>query len=171
VVERTFTVLEAVSLALWVGGLAAFGLFFAPIAFHVLSASDGFSTLIESVLRALTRFGYGCGAVALLSALVQMRDEGLRPLARVRIGLLVAMLAASAFDANAIVPAMDSTAKALNGAMDSIPKDDPRRVKYDAQHRESTTLYGFVVLLGLGAVALAAVGRLQPRHRYQRYTR
>jgi hypothetical protein len=81
------------------------------------------------------------------------------------------MLVASAFGANAIVPAMETTAKTVNGPIDSIPTTDPRRVEYDAQHRESTIVYGFVLLLGLGTVALAAVGRSESRPRYQRYTR
>jgi hypothetical protein len=132
---------------------------------------DVFATLIARVLRALTVFGYVCGTLAIVAAAVRARDDALRPLALARIGLLVVMLAASAFGANAIVPAMESTAKTFNGPIASIPETDPRRVEYDAQHRESTVVYGFVLLLGLGAVGLAAVGRLESRPHYRRYTR
>jgi hypothetical protein len=170
-VERTFTVVEALFLALWVGALAAFALFFAPIAFRIVPDLDVFATLIARVLGALTVFGYVCGALAIIAAAFRAREDASRPLALVRIGLIVVMLLASAFGANAIVPAMESTAKTFNGPIDSIPTTDPRRMEYDAQHRESTAVYGFVLLLGLGTVALAAVGRLESHPRYQRYTR
>ncbi len=168
---RTFTVLEALFLALWVGALAAFALLFAPIAFRIVPDMDVFATLIAQVLWALTILGFVCGVLAIVAAAIRARDDAMRPLALLRIVLLVLMLAASAFGALAIVPAMQSTAKTVNGPINSIPETDPRRMEYDAQHRESTVVYGFVLLLGLGAVALAAVGRLESRPRYQRYTR
>jgi hypothetical protein len=170
-VERTFTVVEAIFLALWIGALAGFALFFAPIAFRIVPDLDVFATLIAQVLRALTVFGYVCGALAIVGAAIRARNDAMRPLALARIGLVTVMLLASAFGANAVVPAMEATAKTFNGPLDSIPKTDPRRMEYDAEHRESTVVYGFVLLLGLGTVALAAVGRLESRPQYQRYTR
>ena len=170
-VERTFTVLETLFLASWVGALAGFAFLFAPIAFHVVPDLDVFATLIAAVLRSLTVFGYACGVLALLAAAVRARDDAMRPLAVIRIVILALMILTSAFGANAIIPKMEQTAKTFNGPIASIPLSDPRRAAYDAEHRQSTIVYGFVLVLGLGAIALSAIGPLETRPRYPRYVR
>jgi hypothetical protein len=166
--ERIFIVIEAVSLALWVGALAGFALIFAPIAFTIVPNLDVFAKLIATILRALTTFGFVCGALAILSALLRARDESMRPFAVVRVALIAAMLAISAYGVNGVIPAMDATAASFNGPIASVPSDDPRRQRYDRQHRASTVIYGLVLVFGLGALGLASLGYPETRTGYAR---
>jgi hypothetical protein len=139
--QRIATAIEVLALGLWIGALAGFAFVFAPTAFTILPDLNTFAALIGATLRALTRLGYGLGAVALLAALARG--------ARLRALLLGAMLALSAYDAHVVMPAMEATLHTFTAPIAQTPKTDPRRVAYDAEHRWSSRVYGTVLLLGL----------------------
>ncbi len=158
-VQRVLTAIETTVLALWAGAMAGFAFVFAPIAIRIVPNLDTFGALIGAVIRGLGGFGTACGSIAIVLALARATAVAARPLASVRIGLVAVGLAASAYENAKIVPNMEATARAIPGALDSVPKSDPRRMRYDAEHAKSTRVYGLAFLCVLGAVALAPFGR------------
>ena len=155
-IERLLIVLEAAVLALWAGAMAGFAFIVAPIAIRIVPQMDTFATLIGAIIRGIGSFGTVCGTVAVAAALGRAISPGARPLAfgRIAIGL-----AASAYESSAIIPKMEATAALIPGPIDSVPKSDPRRAAYDAEHKSSSRVYGLAFLCVLGAVALVPFGR------------
>jgi len=157
--ERVFTALEATVLGLWAGALAGFAFIFAPIAIRIVPNMTTFATLIGTVIRGLTSFGAVCGTLAILSALARMAVAGTRRLAVARVALVVVALGASSYETGAIIPRMEATGAQIPGAIDSVPKSDPRRAAYDREHTASTRVYGLAFLCVLAAVTLVPFGR------------
>ncbi len=160
--ERFLTALEAAVLALWAGAMAGFAFVFAPIAIRVVPRMDTFAALIAAVIRGLGSFGMACGAVAIAAALVRAVCPAARGLALARIALVAVGLAASSYETTTIIPRMEATASQIPGPIDSVPKDDPRRAAYDAEHKSSSRVYGLAFLCVLAAVTLAPFGRKSP---------
>ena len=161
-IERLLTALEATVLALWLGAMAGFAFVTAPIAIRIVPRMDTFAALIAAVIRGVGSFGTVCGAIAIVAALGRAVVPAARPLALGRIALVAVGLAASAYESTTIIPRMEATAALIPGAIDSVPKDDPRRAAYDAEHKTSSRVYGLAFLCVLGAVALVPFGR-RPR--------
>jgi len=157
--ERLFTAVEAAVLALWAGAMAGFAFVFAPIAIRIVPRLDTFATLIGAVIRGLGSFGAVCGAIAIAASLGRsIAPEG-RKLALARIALVAVGLAASGYETSAIIPRMEATAAAIPGPLDSVEKSDPRRASYDAEHKNSTRVYGTAFLCVLAAAVLVPFGR------------
>lgn len=156
---RLIRTVELWALATWVGSLVGFAFVFAPVAFAHLSADlDTFASIVGGTLAAMTALGYACGAVAIATSLTSAAIErSRRPI--VRAACVVVMLGLTAFSQNAIVPAMVQTQSSFHAPFNSISKGDPRRVRYDTLHRESSELYGAVLILGFGALALCVGAR------------
>ena len=152
---RIAALFERWALAVWVGSLAGFAFVFAPVAFaNLRNDLDVFAAIVGSTLGALTVLGYVCGGIAILTscmAIVATRSR----IAIARAACVVAMLVLVTYSQHAIVPAMVSTQASFHGSFASVPKSDPRRVRYDALHSESSRVYGAVLLLGLLAIALS----------------
>ena len=161
-VDRLFTALEAGVLALWVGSMAGFAFVVAPIAIRIVPRMDTFAALIAAIIRGLGSFGTVCGAIAIVAALARAIAPAARPLALGRVALVAVGLAASAYESGTIIPRMEATAALIPGPIDSVPKTDPRRAAYDAEHKNSSRVYGLAFLCVLGAVALAPFGRRPP---------
>ena len=157
--ERVFTALETAVLALWAGAMAGFAFVFAPIAIRIVPRMDTFAALIAAVIRGLGSFGAVCGGLAIAAALVRALAPATRGLALARIVLVAIGLAASSYETTTIIPRMETTARQIPGPIDSVPKDDPRRTAYDAEHKSSSRVYGMAFLCVLAAVALAPFGR------------
>jgi hypothetical protein len=157
--ERIAIAVEALALALWTGAMAGFAFIFAPIAFRTIGNMTTFGAVTAGVLRALSTFGVVCGVVAIVASLGRsyapesVRLRGLRNL------LVIVAFAATAYEQNAILPRMEATAAQIPGAIDSVPKEDPRRAAYDAEHDASTRVYGLAFLCVAAATALVAFGR------------
>jgi hypothetical protein len=158
-IERLLIALEAAVLALWAGSMAGFAFVVAPIAIRIVPRMDTFAALVGAVIRGVGSFGTVCGAIAVVAALGRAISPGARPLALGRIALVAVGLAASAYESNAIIPRMEATAAQIPGPIDSVPKSDPRRAAYDAEHTSSSRVYGLAFLCVLGAVALVPFGR------------
>ncbi len=158
-IERLLIALEAAVLALWAGAMAGFAFVFAPIAIKIVPRMDTFSALIAAVIRGVGSFGTVCGAIAVAAALARATVPGARSFAVARIALVAVGLAASAYESRTVIPGMEATAAKIAGPIDSVPKEDPRRAAYDAQHKISSRVYGLAFLSVLGAVALAPFGR------------
>jgi hypothetical protein len=157
--ERLLTAAEAAVLALWAGAMAGFAFVFAPIAIRIVPRLDTFAALIGAVIRGLGSFGVVCGAIAIAASLGRaLAPEG-RTLAVARIALVTAGLAASGYETSTIIPRMEATAATIPGPLDSVEKSDPRRAAYDAEHKNSTRVYGTAFLCVLAAVVLVPFGR------------
>ncbi len=156
---RFLTALESVALGLWAGALAGFAFIIAPLAIRSVTPLDAFATLVAGIIRALTSFGAVCGGIALASAAVRSVAPAARRLALARIALVIIGVGAATYETTTIVPRMQSTARSIPGQIDSVPKTDPRRAAYDAEHTASSRVYGLAFLCALTALALAPFGR------------
>jgi len=160
-VTRLIEVLQVWALAAWVGSLVGFAFVFAPVAFSHLSGDlDTFASIVGVTLADLSLLGYACGAVALAISLVAAATIRSRR-AIVRAVCIAFMLGLTAFSQNAIVPAMVRVQASFHAPFNAVAKDDPRRARYDALHRESSEVYGAVLILGFGALALCVPASAQ----------
>ncbi|MBD5604665.1 MAG: DUF4149 domain-containing protein [Candidatus Eremiobacteraeota bacterium] len=157
--ERSVVAVEGAVLGLWAGAMAGFAFVFAPIAFRTVPDMGTFSALIGAFIRGLAPFGNVCGGVAIAAALVRAVAPEARGLAIGRVGLVAIGLVASGYETAVIVPHMEATAAQIPGAIDTVPKDDPRRVAYDEEHHRSTRVYGLAFLAVLAAATLVPFGR------------
>jgi hypothetical protein len=157
--ERIAIVVQSLALALWMGAMAGFAFIFAPIAFRTIGNMTTFGLVTSGVLRSLSIFGGVCGTVAIVASMARSwSGENLR----VRIlsnALILIAFGATAYEQQSILPQMEASAAQIPGAIDSVPKEDPRRVAYDAQHSASTRVYGLAFLCVAAATALVAFGR------------
>jgi hypothetical protein len=161
-VERVLTAIEVAVLGLWAGAMAGFAFVFAPTAIKFVPRMDTFASLIASVIRALGPFGVVCGSIAIAAAGLRAVSPASRRFALIRIALVAIGLGASAYETTSVIPKMEATASTIAGPIDSVEKDDPRRVAYDREHKASTRVYGTAFLCALGALGLAAFGRKPP---------
>jgi len=73
------------------------------------------------------------------------------------IGLVLVMVVLTAYSQYGMIPTMEKDRlTAANGAIDSLPADDPARLDFNRLHKRSETVEEAVVLLGLIVVALIA---------------
>ena len=146
--ERVFAVIEAAALALWIGALAGFAFVFAPLAFSTIGGNvEAFGTLVGLVLGRLNLLGYVCGALALLAVFVRNReDSSLGRGSALRALILVVMLLIVVVEAEFVIPAVHDAGLAHSGS-------------YDRLHALSSTLYGFVIILGLVALGMSVLAR------------
>lgn len=156
--DRIVTAIETTALGLWAGSMAGFAFIFAPIAIRWVPRMDTFAALIAATIRGIGGFGSVCGGIAIVAALARLGGAG-RRLAIARVLLVAVALGASAYESGTIIPNMEATAAQIAGPIDSVPKTDPRRAAYDAQHRASSRVYGAAFLCVVAALALAAFGR------------
>lgn len=139
------TVLRTFAFGLWVGAMTGFAFIFAPIAFRTIGPTPAFAATIASSIGALTAFGYGCAALAVVTSALEV------PRSRRMIVPLAAALVMAAlgyYETAVIVPSMQHT-----------PLQTPA---YDALHRRSSGVYSAILLLG---IAGWAAGALAPRPR------
>ncbi len=153
---RIAAVIEIWAYTVWLGGLAAFALIFAPIAFHTVHDLPLFASLTAGNLHALTIVGYVCGTLAILAALARSIGAAERAPDFARAALVLAMLVLVAFQAQAIQPRME------RATLDAtLPKDDPRHIAYDGLHKQSTYVVGGALLIGFVVLAMAAMRPLE----------
>jgi hypothetical protein len=153
--SRIAVLLGRWALAIWVGSLTGFAFVFAPVAFaHLGSRLDTFAAIIGASLGTLAQLGYWCGAIVVVTSIVASFERRSRT-AIVRIGCVLVMLALVTYAQQAIAPAMMQTQASFGASFDTIPKSDPRRIRYDELHAESSRLYGVVLVLGFVAIALS----------------
>jgi hypothetical protein len=147
-IDRILAAIEIPALGLWLGALCGFAFIFAPIAFRIVAPVDvgRFATLTSAILKALAIMGYVCGGVAILMALARSREAGDRTFDFVRALLVAGALGLVWFETRTIVPAMASVS-------------DVSSPQYHALHTRSTLVYAGIVLLGLGAIVMAAARR------------
>lgn len=153
--------LYVVALIVWVGGLLTAGALVAPALFAVLPAEAGAGgralagAAFGEVLRRVLGIGEIAGAVMLVTMTI-LRLLGPKPLTYgVRAALLAAMLAATSYTAHVALPEAEAIRRATP-LPSSAAATDPRRLRFDALHRLSTTLVTATALAGLVVAAWEA---------------
>lgn len=147
------------ALALWLGGMVALAAIVAPSSFGVLQALAPESgrvlagAVFGDVLRVFHLVSYGCGAVMLVG-LFLMKFVGPPPVGFVpRVALAAIMLALMLYSGFPVSHELASIQATAHGPVSRLPASDPRRVRFDQLHRESTALMTTNVVLGLLSLA------------------
>jgi Ca2+/Na+ antiporter len=156
---RAVRYVYVLALALWLGGMALAGFVVAPTIFSVLQAWNGSTgrVLAGDVFGAILSRLYivgGSAAVLMIVALTLQRVIGPRPKAYgVRAGLILVMLALTAYAGIIIQPRIEALQQQANGPMIELAANDPRRTEFDGLHSLSTTLMSLTIVGGLALVA------------------
>ncbi len=144
------------TLAFWVGGLAALALVGAPTLFDVLEASDPAAgrTLAAQIFGAMfDRFqhvAWICGG--LLTGLLILRavlGPRPRPFA-VRLSMTLAMLAFTLTGGLVVAPRIEAIRRDNAGTVASLADDDARKIAFGRLHGVSTGLAGLTLVAGIG---------------------
>jgi hypothetical protein len=133
-------VIRVVALGLWVGALAGFAFFFAPIAFAHVGPTQAFADTIATCVLALARFGWLLGGIAVAAALFDR--SAAPPMARITTLAVILAIGLSIVEVVAIVPHMQTT-----------PLGTPA---YDALHKQSGLVYGLALLCALGGLVASS---------------
>lgn len=150
------------ALVVWVGGLVAAGAIVAPSLFGVLQAEAGASgrmlagAAFGEVLRRLLLVGDAAGLTMLVGMTI-LRLLGPKPISYgIRAVLLAAMLLVNAYTAHVVLPEAEGLRREIQAPMATVADSDPRRVRFDALHRLSTTLVTAIALAGVAVAAWEA---------------
>jgi hypothetical protein len=155
ILEGTLGAIESAADALWVGAGAGFAIS-SPITFHLVEDRDVFSQITGQTLGRLTKVAYVAASVGAGAALLRsLLGDGSRENDLARASANLAAICLFRYHQRAIVPAMAETQRAMGGFRD-VAEDDPRRAAYHTLHERSRRVFGGALLLGLGAIALAA---------------
>jgi uncharacterized membrane protein len=150
--------LALAALVVWLGGMVVLSVIVAPTTFRVLQeAGSGGGRVIAGALfgELLSRFdvlAYACGGVVLV-ALFVMKFLGPPPAGFVvRAAIVAAMLAIAVYSGVPVSREIAQIQAAVTAPINELPEADPRRMRFDALHRTSTTL--MTVNMGLGFILL-----------------
>jgi len=133
-------VIRVVALGLWVGALAGFAFFFAPVAFAHVGPTQAFADTIATCVLALARFGWLLGAIAVAAALLDANAP--RRAALVTTLAVVLAVGLSVIEVVAIVPHMQNT-----------PLGTPA---YAALHGQSSLVFGLGLLCAFAGLVVSS---------------
>jgi hypothetical protein len=143
------------SLVVWVGGLIFFPVV-AQTAFSVLPAPHLAGLVVRRALVELHWIGIVSGIVFLFSSLAyNWLTAGCFHFRTARNVLIVFMLALTLTSQFEIIPRMDRLRTSVQD-FDSVPANDPVRVRFNALHAWSTRLEAGALLLGLIVVGITS---------------
>jgi Domain of unknown function (DUF4149) len=145
------------SLIVWLGGEIFFPVV-AAVTFGQLSPdTHAAGQIVGSLLRILHGMGLVCGLVLMaLFALASAWGIFKPRIALASLGLVLIMVALTAYSQYGIIPAMERDRAAVGGVIDAAPRNNPARVHFDVLHKRSTWVEESVLLLGIVAVVLVA---------------
>ncbi|HEV2280683.1 MAG TPA: DUF4149 domain-containing protein [Acidobacteriaceae bacterium] len=150
------------ALIVWLGGL-----FFFPIvaaaAFTSISDTHAAGTIVAKCLGVLHHEGLIAGCIVLLLLLIG-RATGVYAGIRSAFVVTLIMMGLTAFSQYSIIPHMERDRIAAGGAIDNVPRTDPRHADFDRLHNRSVHLEEAVMLLGIVLVILLAAQQT-PEHR------
>ncbi len=147
------------ALGVWIGSVVFFSFVVAPSLFAALPR-DAAGRAVSAIFPRYYAFGCACGALALLSGLLlgALRLAPWRALAAELI-LLALMIGVVVYAGRVVLPRASEARQALALAPEGKAGSTAARERFDLLHRRSVLLNGTVLLLGLAALALAAVRR------------
>ncbi len=148
--------LMLLSLIVWIGGIIFLSFVEAPTAFSVAPTRHVAGTLVGHSLSILHWMGLFSGVVFLGCSMLlsSLTTDSAQPFA-VRHILVLAMLLLTVVSQFGISPKM-ATLRASFGDIDSVPADNPERVRFDALHHWSVRLEVAVLALGIATVFCTA---------------
>ena len=145
------------SLVVWVGGIIFLSFVEAPTAFSVLPSRHMAGTVVGRSLGILHWMGLISGVIFLASSFLYSRlSTGSVHPAAARHLLVCAMLVLTAGSQFGVSSRM-ATLRASFGDIDTVPKDNPARVEFDALHVWSVRLEVAVLALGLITIYLISL--------------
>lgn len=154
------------ALIVWLGGL-----FFFPVAaaaaFSNIANTHAAGTIVATCLGVLHHEGlYAGGLIVILVALGRVtRVYGRSALVGILVTLI--MMGLTAFSQFWIIPRMETYRIDAGGAIDNVPKTDPRHVGFDRLHNVSVDVEEGVMVGGVVLVFLLAhAATPEPRERY-----
>lgn len=147
--------LYILALVIWLGGMLVAGAVVAPAVFGVLEQGNPATGRVlggEVFGEILARFhvvAYGAGALMLVMLTVQ-RLIGPRPRAYgVRAGLIALMLGATMYSGLVVSPQINNVQRTVEGPVNRLPADDPRRREFEWLHGLSSMLLAAAAVGGL----------------------
>jgi Domain of unknown function (DUF4149) len=145
------------ALIVWLGAEIFFPVV-AAITFTTLrSDTHTAGTIVGQLLRILHGMGLVSGMVALALLALAPAWSIYKPRAAMPpMGLIVLMIALTAFSQFVIIPAMERDRIAAGGAIDAADAANPNRIDFNKLHIRSKHVEEAILLLGLAAVALVA---------------
>ena len=146
--DRVLAAIEIPALGIWLGTMVGFAFVSAPLAFHIVAPLDvgRFAELTARSLGLLTIWGYVLGGSAIVVTLLRAVGAGDRTWDAIRMAIIALALGLATYELRVIVPAMAATT-------------DLHSANYHALHTRSTLVYGFVAIVVLVALVLAATRR------------
>ena len=149
-------VVQIVALALWVGAVVFFSFVTAPALFASLPR-DMAGRATAAIFPRYYLLGWVCGGAVLVGAVgeVALRASVERRL-MVMILLLLAMLGASLYAGRIILPRA-AAARFVQADPARAAEHGEAKARFDRLHQKSVMLNGVVLLLGLGALVVAAL--------------
>lgn len=144
------------ALIVWLGGLLFFPIT-AWAAFSTIADTHAAGTIVAKCLGVLHQEGLFAGGAIILLLAIGYFARTFR-LSTVSVGIPVAllMMAATAWSQYHIIPRMEQDRIAAGGAIDSVPKTDPRHVDFDRLHHVSTDVEEAIIVGGLILTFLVA---------------
>jgi hypothetical protein len=150
---RTFVWL---ALVLWLGGLLFFPIT-AWAAFSSLADTHAAGTIVAKALGILHEEGLFAGCLIVLF-LALGRVARVYRSSTVIIGMVLAlfMLGCTAYSQLSIIPRMERDRIAAGGAIDNVPRTDPRHIDFNRLHHTSEDVEEAVMIGGLVLLVLLA---------------
>jgi len=136
--RSTLVVVRALSMTLWVGGMAGFAFIVAPVAFRIMGPTPAFAAMIATMLGDLTLLGAACAAVAIAATLLLGNHRSRYTV--IFVAMVLAMSALSLYERTSVIPQMQHTSL--------------QTPAYETLHRKSAAVYGAVLLIGVAAISL-----------------
>jgi len=145
------------ALIVWLGAEIFFPVV-AAVTFTQLAAdTHAAGQIVGGLLRILHGMGLVSGLVLMaLFALASAWGIFKPRVALASLGLVLAMVALTAYSQYGIIPAMERDRVAVGGVIDAVPVDHPARMNFDKLHNRSVNVEGAISVLGLVVVVLVA---------------
>ncbi len=156
-------VLRLLLLGLWLGAAIFFGAAVAPALFAVLrganlaNANELAGTIVSRLLSIINRGGFEISLFLIVTAYFMSRNESrLRRFAEmISLAIMTIMTGVGHW---VITARMVALRAAMQGQIDQIALNDPRRVAFDSLHGYSVTAMGVAMVAGLVAFMIIARG-------------
>lgn len=145
------------ALIVWLGAEIFFPVVAAVTFTQLAPDTHAAGQIVGGLLRILHGMGLVCGLVLMaLFALASAWGIFKPRVALASLGLVLAMVALTAYSQYGIIPAMERDRIAAGGVIDAVAKDNPARAHFDKLHNRSVNVEGAISVLGLVVVVLVA---------------
>ncbi len=149
-------ILTVSTASIWLGAIAFFSIFVAPVAFSVLDRESA-GRLVTTVFPRYYLFGLVFGLLALVGVVGRLLRTAGRQAPWGSLALLLLMLGLSLYAIWILLPASESARAAMRAAGVATGSAAPEARAFARLHRTSVLLNGVTLLAGLALVCLEAV--------------